>query len=414
MSPSIIVFPDSIMDAALTEGNTFEAIIHTDYDATLISRSDLWGYEFTLTFNDTVLDVIGVTNGGNMPKMDTWLGDGSTTEFTTSEAPIIADSEEVYVNQTLMVDTVDYTIVDATGVITLTTAPELGILVTASYTYDATIMDGANFSAGDFGAGTLALTSNNVSTTVTGPGILAIVTFNVTGFGDTDITLGPETKLIGFGSYHDITLPHRLEHGFFTNGIDLKATSITFSHDPTHQPVVNQAYPTWTNPIEIEYVVLNNRPMSTGDYNVTLYYVNASGAFEIANTAARGLDDFEERTFRDNWTISNLDWGIYTIKVNITALDGNDVILWNNELFSSNVTIKIPGDIMGDPGDPSPTVADGDVDKFDFGAFAGAFGSKLGDDNYEPEADLDGNGQIDKFDFGFFAGHFGKTTNAYP
>jgi len=63
--------------------------------------------------------------------------------------------------------------------------------------------------------------------------------------------------------------------------------------------------------------------------------------------------------------------------------------------------VRIAGDIDGD----------GDIDWFDFGIFATAYGSSEGDSNYLPEADFDGDGDIDWFDFGIFAGNYGKT---YP
>jgi len=59
---------------------------------------------------------------------------------------------------------------------------------------------------------------------------------------------------------------------------------------------------------------------------------------------------------------------------------------------------KILGDIDGD----------GDVDGFDFGTFALAFGSEKGEPRYNPEADLDHDGDIDGFDFGTFALNFGR------
>jgi len=59
---------------------------------------------------------------------------------------------------------------------------------------------------------------------------------------------------------------------------------------------------------------------------------------------------------------------------------------------------KILGDIDGD----------GDVDGFDFGTFALAFGSTEGEPRYNPEADLDHDGDVDKFDFGTFALNFGR------
>jgi len=60
----------------------------------------------------------------------------------------------------------------------------------------------------------------------------------------------------------------------------------------------------------------------------------------------------------------------------------------------------IPGDIDGD----------GDVDRYDYGLLAQAYGTSEGDPKYIPEADLDGDGDIDRYDFGIFAGNYGKTV----
>ena len=60
----------------------------------------------------------------------------------------------------------------------------------------------------------------------------------------------------------------------------------------------------------------------------------------------------------------------------------------------------------------SPCVADldmdGDVDLGDFGRFGTAFGSMLGDPNYDSAADLDNNGFINLGDFGAFGSEFGR------
>jgi len=58
----------------------------------------------------------------------------------------------------------------------------------------------------------------------------------------------------------------------------------------------------------------------------------------------------------------------------------------------------IPGDIDGD----------GDVDRYDFGIFAGAYGSSAGDPNYDGRCDFDSDGDVDRYDFGIFAGNYGR------
>ena len=50
---------------------------------------------------------------------------------------------------------------------------------------------------------------------------------------------------------------------------------------------------------------------------------------------------------------------------------------------------------------------DNDTDVFDFGVFAGSFGTTMGDPGYVPAADFDASGSIDVFDFATFAVDFG-------
>jgi len=73
----------------------------------------------------------------------------------------------------------------------------------------------------------------------------------------------------------------------------------------------------------------------------------------------------------------------------------------------------IPGDIQGDPDGTPP---DGDVDTYDFFAFATRYGSHEGDPNYNPLADLQGDtpgslpdGDVDRYDFFAFATNYGRS-----
>ncbi len=71
--------------------------------------------------------------------------------------------------------------------------------------------------------------------------------------------------------------------------------------------------------------------------------------------------------------------------------------LWNTA--SLTIIVTIAGDLDGD----------GDVDWFDFGDFAAAYGSSIGQPNYNPLADLDADGDVDWFDFGDFAANYGRS-----
>jgi flagellin-like protein len=62
-------------------------------------------------------------------------GDAATLIFgPTASAPIVADSQTVYLAGVPRTEGVDYSIVDATGVVTFVVAPGLGIAVTIDYT----------------------------------------------------------------------------------------------------------------------------------------------------------------------------------------------------------------------------------------------------------------------------------------
>ena len=67
-------------------------------------------------------------------------------------------------------------------------------------------------------------------------------------------------------------------------------------------------------------------------------------------------------------------------------------------------TASCPGDFNGD----------GKVNLADFLAFAGGFGARSGDANFNARLDLDGNGAIDLSDFLAFAGVFGTTCEDRP
>ncbi len=59
---------------------------------------------------------------------------------------------------------------------------------------------------------------------------------------------------------------------------------------------------------------------------------------------------------------------------------------------------------------PSPDIdGDGNVNFADFILFAGKYGSRIGQDRYDPRCDLNGDGQIDFADFLIFAADFGST-----
>jgi CRISPR-associated protein Cst2 len=65
-------------------------------------------------------------------------GDGSKKEFTLRHAPVIQRSQTVYVGGMAQKETIDYTLDNASGEMTFTTAPASEVEVTADYSYSTT------------------------------------------------------------------------------------------------------------------------------------------------------------------------------------------------------------------------------------------------------------------------------------
>jgi hypothetical protein len=57
---------------------------------------------------------------------------------------------------------------------------------------------------------------------------------------------------------------------------------------------------------------------------------------------------------------------------------------------------------------PGDIDLDGDVDRYDFGIFAGAYGSGVGDPNYNDQCDFDSNGHIDSYELAILVANYGK------
>jgi hypothetical protein len=90
---------------------------------------------------------------------------------------------------------------------------------------------------------------------------------------------------------------------------------------------------------------------------------------------------------------NGLYYAAWVTQYDITGTIGTEYDL----AYSAMCLPPCPGDLDGD----------GVRDLTDFGLFAAAFGSVLGDANYCLCADLDGDGTIDLTDFGIFAAGFG-------
>ena len=131
----------------------------------------------------------------------------------------------------------------------------------------------------------------------------------------------------------------------------------------------------------------------TETFNVTVYANITSIALQTVI-----LSSENSTTITFTWNTTGFAYGDYTISaVADTVLGETDTT--DNTHINGAVLVTMAGDIDGD----------GDCDMFDFGAFAQAYATSLGDPKYRSECDFDGDFDVDMFDFGIFAANYGSS-----
>ena len=320
--PAIMVIPESTWNEALAPGMNYTVSIYTNY-----TGDDVWSYQFTLYYNPNVLH-------GGINNTDTWVGNGVTVRFDASIEPMIEGSEKVYVNGTFQTRDVDYEVRYDTAAIRFFTAPGVGADIKMSYLYDGVVNGDlittdkhpdALFEAGDFNniIGKLEMTAawfyyaTKPPPTTSGPGILANVTFTVVGYGFSDITIGPETKLIGWDptppppggdEYNIINAdydPDHIQHGFFCNippRNDVAVSLVAPSTAAVEQPV----------PIDVTVI---NEGTYDEKVNLTVYYDTT-----VINSSIFTLEKGSSEPFSWSWDTSGFAQGSYTINATATVL----------------------------------------------------------------------------------------------
>ena len=140
-------------------------------------------------------------------------------------------------------------------------------------------------------------------------------------------------------------------------------------------------------------VTVQNEGTFEETFNVTLYCDSS----EIgAQTAI--LSSWHSTVLTFEWTTPT-ELGDYTIRAEAGVVE-NETDVEDNSLVFGIIKISILGDIDGN----------GKVNILDVAMAAVAFGSKLGDDNWNPNADMDENKTINIIDIAQVAVQFGKTA----
>jgi parallel beta-helix repeat protein len=139
-------------------------------------------------------------------------------------------------------------------------------------------------------------------------------------------------------------------------------------------------------------VKILNYGINAETFNVTVY-ANTT----IINQTQITLTSRNSTTINFTWKTTGIPKGNYTISAYTAPVPG-ETNTANNVLINSWVVVTIAGDINGDY----------KVDHKDLLWLASAYGSEVGDPNYNPEADLNNDGKIDHKDLLILAANYGK------
>lgn len=149
--------------------------------------------------------------------------------------------------------------------------------------------------------------------------------------------------------------------------------------------VVGQGYPV--------NVTVTAENLSTETFNVA---VNATTTTIGTQTLNNTLNEAPSAlTFV--WNTSGFAYGNYTMSACAWPVPG-EANVTDNMLVDGSVKVTIPGDINGDF----------KVDLGDLVIMAVAYGSKLGDLRWNPNADIDNNGVVGSSDLAVLAQHYGQ------
>jgi hypothetical protein len=281
----IAIIPQRTVNLTITSGMDYTVAVHTDYYGT-----DVWSWQFSLSYNQILLEGIEVRNGD---------------------------------------------------------------LITAAKNPSATFLPGTfNNTIGELSLTSAFISLEGPPPyTTAGPGTLAYVTFRVKGLGESNITLyetgEKATRLFGYdeakgGAYtiidDGVYFPslYHIVGGYFRN------TATQIVHDITVISITpSSTSMTVGETIDITVIVKNNGTVEE-TFDVTVYYdydERFQGQNIIATVAVASLEADANRTLPFTWNTTNVQAGEHKLAAVVTGVPG-EVNKANNELESVTVTVK--------------------------------------------------------------------------
>ena len=273
--PAIYIDPATTEDPELTVGQNYTISIKTDYNG-----SDIWGYEFTLTYNRLILNGIEVVNG----------------DLITEDVGTIMWKPGTFDN--------------SAGKLSLT---------------------GCAFFS----------TPPTLPPTTSGPGTLVNITFRVVGTGNSNMTLGPDTRLIGIDGVniiHAVRDPKHIQHGFFDN------SAIPVTHDIGVKSVEPSSTEVAVDELVNITVVVENQGTVNEDVTVKVYRKTGGEFWPIGTKIMENLTVGASKTLIFSWSAQPR--GEHTIKAEVVELSGETDT--EDNAFESTEIVRVTA-IVGEP-----------------------------------------------------------------
>ncbi len=225
-----------------------------------------------------------------------------------------------------------------------------------------------------------------------GSGIMCQITFEVMAVGESSLAYstpyGGDTFLLD-GTLSEI--PATVQHGYFTN-----------VPTPTHDIIVTELTLSDNRPREGDVVSIGVTVLNNGTLTETFDVEVSYDTVLIGTQTVSLLDAGNTDSLVFTWNTTGVPLGSHTIKAEALPVEGEMNLL--NNVLTKPVTVisatALNTDINGD----------GIVNMVDIGLAAVAFGTKPGDERWNPNADVDGDGEITIIDIATIARDFGKST----
>jgi hypothetical protein len=128
-------------------------------------------------------------------------------------------------------------------------------------------------------------------------------------------------------------------------------------------------------------------------FNVTAYINNTA----IGTRQVSGLNASCQMVLTFAWNTTGLAYGNYTVSAYAQPV-ANQTDVSGNNFTLGTLKVTIPGDLNGDF----------KVSLSDLVLLANAYGSKIGDTRWNPNADINGDGRVSLSDLVILAKHYGQ------